>query len=373
MKVYLMFLFIVLLVTLVIFLVNQYNDRQIRYWQPSYIEISHNYTYYFVGLSIVLILFAGLRSDSVGSDTATYKIYYMHLSSYYEPGFVAIQNFFARHDFSFTSFKIIVSLLTVEPIMFTINKLSPYKFLSVFLFFATYSYFYSFNIMRQYVALAFILLGVYCILQVLQHPIGKYIICLFVILLTYNFHKSSIVISILLLLAMFEISPFWQKTILIVGAVFLVILPPLSVQMLAHIPGMTTVLKFFTEGDNSFVQNRSGIIRYLLAFSKGALVFLLLWFAKINKTSDLKEHYLYRIALIMFILYSFKFNAPAFTRIMQYADGLLIFIIPFLLSKIEQKNWRRLIAICVVVLFFVNLIAGLEMNIGEIAPYHFTQ
>ncbi|MDR1606647.1 MAG: EpsG family protein [Streptococcaceae bacterium] len=373
MKVYLLFLLLVLAATTVIFWVERYNDRQVSYWQPTPTPMMHNHTFYFIGLSLVLILFAGLRGDSVGSDTGTYKIYYMHLSSYYEPGFVALQNFFAQHGFSFTSFKVLVSFLTVGPIMFTINKLSPYKFLSVYLFFATYSYFYSFNIMRQYVALAFILVAVYFILWVIKHPIGKYAICLIAIIVTYNFHKSSIVISPLLLLGMIKMSERWQKRMLIIGAILLVCLPPLSAQMLSHIPGMTTILKFFADGDSPFMQNRSGTLRYLLSFVKGGLVFFMLWLANINKASSLAEQYLYRVALILFILYSFKFNAPAFTRIMQYADGLLIFIIPFLLSKIEQKKWRLVLTVGVVGFFFVNLLAGLQMNIGEIAPYHITK
>lgn len=115
---------------------------------------------------ISLVLISGLRGDDVGVDTSTYRsiFNYVSLGEYWnsvEPGWNFLNSVVARVGGNFLLLLITTSLLTLAPVFYVAEKSSPYMYLSIFCFFGLHFYCGAFNIMRQYMAISWVLFAYY--------------------------------------------------------------------------------------------------------------------------------------------------------------------------------------------------------------------
>lgn len=111
-----------------------------------------------------LTIIAGFRSTEVGKDTLNYYLYFYRIQhgtfdSGYEPlwQLLNISVFKLGGDFNHVTF--IASILTLLPLYFAFIKESRYPFLSLFVYIAFNYYLSSFNIMRQMLAISWVLLA----------------------------------------------------------------------------------------------------------------------------------------------------------------------------------------------------------------------
>lgn len=119
-------------------------------------------------LGCLLILFAGLRSESIGSDTGNYMYFFENISmadfSYgadesLAPVYFGLSWVFSELGFSVHWWFAFVEFLYIYAFYSLINRLSFDKLFSFFCFFTLGLYSPSFNIMKQTLALAFALLS----------------------------------------------------------------------------------------------------------------------------------------------------------------------------------------------------------------------
>lgn len=113
-------------------------------------------------LVILLILVMGLRYD-VGRDYPTYEIIYENPYSYaalaIEPIWKIVNNILRFCGFQSQAFFFLTSLIILVCYYKGIKRLSPYFYLSIFLFIIAGFYFESANIVRQYVAMSLLFCG----------------------------------------------------------------------------------------------------------------------------------------------------------------------------------------------------------------------
>jgi len=113
---------------------------------------------------ICLLIICGYRSIEVGTDTVNYYLGFQYYSSggemMHEPLWYLLNKivFYARGDFD--SLKVLASALTLLPFYLGIHKVSKFPFFSIFVFLTFYYYFYSFNIVRQCLAMSWCFLGI---------------------------------------------------------------------------------------------------------------------------------------------------------------------------------------------------------------------
>lgn len=141
---------------------------------------------------LILLLYAGFRDVSVGTDTENYSRHFDLVSSGialpHEILWYALLKLVYILGGSFQTVLILSSILVLLPVFYVSYKKSPSPLLSLFLFITLYYYFYSFNIIRQAIAMSFGLMAFYYIDE--RKSIKAYIM----FAISLMFHYSSIII-----------------------------------------------------------------------------------------------------------------------------------------------------------------------------------
>ena len=153
-----------------------------------------------VTIGIVLILFSGLRAGSVGADTSSYFYFYQYGNDYQNIGELLDSN--SSVEIGFRLVEWISKLITNEPyilliissIIFvtfcviSIERLSANHTISYFSLVCFGIYTFSFNGIRQGIAVGICMLALY---YVIHKSFIKYS---FLVILAFFFHKSAILL-----------------------------------------------------------------------------------------------------------------------------------------------------------------------------------
>lgn len=119
--------------------------------------------YIYWGTIFSLVMIAGLRSEEIGVDTHTYKNIFGWISDGIiypiEPAWYLLNRLIAWGEGSFNLLLWITSLLTLIPIGVVSLRCSSTPQMSLFFYYGLYAYINSFNGMRQFVAISFVLLA----------------------------------------------------------------------------------------------------------------------------------------------------------------------------------------------------------------------
>jgi len=159
-------------------------------------------------LLIVLLVFlafiAGFRSIDVGTDTLNYYLYFYRIQhgnfdSGYEPlwQLLNISVFKLGGDFNQVTF--FASILTLMPLYFAFIKDSRYPLFSLFVYIAFNYYLSSFNIMRQMVAISWVLLALVYYKRENKEKNDSWKVAIFS-LIAILFHYTAIIIIPILVL-----------------------------------------------------------------------------------------------------------------------------------------------------------------------------
>ena len=163
--------FLILLLTLILYINNKYSKR--------------------AALLVMLLLFllTGLRDTSVGIDTSRYVELYLYDrgDENREPLFAFVSDIIGWFNASGNTWLFLISLFIYVPYMIIVKKYSKVPMMSVLLFLTSTSLFFfdGMNGIRQWIACAFILLGL------IKRSEGKFLPSLVLFLLALGFHYSS--------------------------------------------------------------------------------------------------------------------------------------------------------------------------------------
>lgn len=119
--------------------------------------------------SVILIALAAGRSDDVGTDTSMYHGFFLGVDPTslgdsladipQEMGYVTLMFVVRQWTENYRIFLIVCAALTVMPVLFAIRRASRTPVLSVFLYIALSYYLFSFNGIRQGIAVSLVLLA----------------------------------------------------------------------------------------------------------------------------------------------------------------------------------------------------------------------
>ncbi len=150
--------------------------------------------YVYWGTLLFLSAIAGLRNETIGVDTHSYKSIFTWISNgiiyLIEPGWYFLNDWIASIGLSFNVLLWIASLLTLIPLGIVCLRCSVNPQMSLFFYYGLYGYLNSFNQMRQFVAISFVLLAYSYIFR------KKFFLACF--LLAVSFHYSSVISLIIL-------------------------------------------------------------------------------------------------------------------------------------------------------------------------------
>lgn len=307
---------------------------------------------------ILLFVVACFRDISVGTDTKNYEslfysngtetdqMYHAKEPLYLLLHFIVAYNGWDYSTLMFLSSAIVVILLFV----FTIKE-SPNPNYSILCFFLLYYYFYSFNTVRQYQAMVFVLLAWHY--QMRKNYKLYYI---FIVLGTF-FHYTALIGFLSMLIERVKLSANNQIAFL----------------LLSYFLGITPIVKsilsvFFVFLPESFYAYISSSDDRELTMSISRLMLTLYIATLINLLR--KNMWLKLLAFGVFALNLFAFQ-PVVGRITQYFTIVQIVIIPQIPFLIKKRKYTKILSTASVLYMFVVWLYLLLSNTAEVVPYKF--
>lgn len=339
-----MFPYILLLVLLVgIVFIERFSFGRKAFWLPSFF----------------LILFASMRSSSVGTDTVnyTYNFEKSLSSTYYdfdngmEPGYQLFEYIILTCTNSYFWLFFISSMVVVLCYLTTIKKVSINYFYSIFIFITFGFYTFFFNGLRQGFAMAIIFFG---LPYFLEKRIISYSIVVFI---ASMFHVSA-----LIMLPMY----------FLVNAKFRIEYKVLACFIISVLASQV-LIGYLAQGNSRYehytqqVDQAGGYIT-LLFYS---LIGLFIYFSsKKNRSEDIIFNKFEQILLcglaLVFPIAFLGTDPSGPQRMLYYFVSMNIFLIPYVLDRYNNVL-INLFFIIFSLLYFVII----TMRFGDLYPYQF--
>ena len=349
---YLLLLFIVTLLLL-------FETYILKNQNPRYLNSKGYSTSFFSITSIIVIIILGLFSafrKEIGIDYVSYIWYIDNMSlghdNYMELGFKELSVFLMDIVPDSRWVLGIFSVLTVFLFVITINKLSYDKVLSIFLFLSWGYYFFTFNTVRNYFALALVFFSLVFFVK------KKYVFGTLFILIAALFHKSALICIPFYLIATRK---FNIKSYLLV-----LLFSVLLIFFQEHLRGIAFF--FYSSYENSVYD--SGQISLLNILKTLGVLILGLYYRKII-SNDFSLNFFFNLNYIAFLIYTVFYWLPETSRIGFYFNIISILFIPNLIMKLSSQD-RILFKICIyllsLVLFIMLLNSFYNPNI-KLLPY----
>lgn len=335
------------------------------FFQPLNIKISNKVcdgqTFYVVIIGIFLIALCGLRGTEIGNDTGMYRYIFESMSHldwkeywkeyhYWEVGYYFLQ-FAVSRFWGYQIFLIIAAVLSIGPVVFIIHRYSADKVFSFVLYVCFTYYTFCFSMLRQGIALGFIMLAYH---QIRQRNLKCFLI---LTMAAVSFHTSA-----LLFLPIYWIDKIPYQRITILFSAFLM--------MAAYIfkDNLWLIATRFARQQYQAGIDAGGERMYLFMILTVILGFIY--------CSRFKGLYGYNKVLLYMQIFSVMIWPmttinPAVARMYYYYHIFFILYVPELLISIKGKTERFIISsgyLLVAIYFLVNQIFPKGM---KIQPYLF--
>lgn len=313
--------------------------------------------YTFFGSIFFLTVLAGLRKDNIGYDTHVYKDIFLWIKDGIdypiEPGWYVLNKLVILCGGGFNLLLWITSLLTLFPIGFAIIRSSPNPQLSLFFYYALYAYLNSFNGMRQFIAISFVLFAYSCL-----PSIKRFVLF---ILFAVSFHISAVFAFLVLLYKVFEM----KNTVVALGLIF---------SFFCGLILNNNIIELFAGPYAQYLDSDFGYRENLLSTIILLIVMNILfcWCFYTSK-KEFKQTIWTKIFFIAIILLNVTMQLQLGTRIVLYFTLIQIVYFPNYYKNTIVKNKfiiQTLITMYVTLVFFKILILG-NLDEYSVYPYMF--
>lgn len=338
----------------------------------AYLGNKTNKKIYLFLLIVTLSLFLGFRSPNTGTDTNNYKIIFeqVTLNNYsyygYDPGFsiliVIIKFIFKEPQWMFIIFAFLTNLFFILRCW---ELRQNYNFVLCITIFFTGVYFYSFNIMRQALAIAIIFWATKFLVN------KKYILFSIIVAFTCTIHTSALIaFSILFIFMLKDCKSIKLWKVLLYTFVFIVI-----------ILIVITINRSFLDLISQYLQRDNKTSGYSTYFT--LVIALLLYayqvfFSKIRTTVSIEDNYelkkihayktyslLYIIGLLINIILSNFSNA---SRAAFYLSCFSVLFYSYKYDEKKIKIFKEVFIILSTMKAFYDYLASSNMGL---MPYEF--
>lgn len=311
----------------------------------------------FIPLFILLML----RDITVGNDTIQYINYFnmfgnMNINQLFllnfEKGFVflcKILYFVTSNQLIFLSCMSFFSLLGVY---FFINKYSKMPWFSIWLFICLGFYGSCFNILRQVIAMNFLLMSIKYLSE------KKFQSFILFVLLASLFHKTALIFILLYPISRFEINKLYFTSLVFFATLFYFFSDFLTNLFLQDI---------FSKYQNSDIESGGGLF-FIMLISINVFCYL---FGKNNIKRNKVNKIHFQMLNISLLLQMLAFSLPLATRLTSYFFISSIVLIPNVIAYQSKKNK---VYLTIIIQIFTFAFFLYKMTIGEISgivPYLF--
>lgn len=305
-----------------------------------------------------LFLVSALRYN-VGGDYIGYERIFKNVTEgvdiYAEFGFKVLNQLVVWYSDNIQWVYAISAAVTLLLLFYEIFRDSPSPALSLFLFVAMGYFFSSFNILRQFIALAILFAGFRFLKE------RKFLPYLLLVLVAMTFHKTAVIMIPLYFLLPLRMKQSYQITFCVLGLCLLPFREKLT-QILVN--------TFYPQYANtSLIQPLSTFefVYYVLLF--GLLLFLCSRYRG-RFLEDPVNVLLYNALFYTFVMYLCFSFVPEINRIALYTELFVILLIPRLIHGEENPKVRRLYTAFFVVGFTAFCVVSLVvLGRFNVLPY----
>jgi len=326
-------------------------------------------TFFFFLSTFVIIFVTGFRDITVGTDTEFYAEWFYEIDSNlplldnillyiidYEPGYVVLNHFLAGLNVSFT----IASLTYAVIIWFFIYKsFSDTKeilYLSLFFFITTGFLFFTFNGIRQAIAVSLIFYSLRYLLK------DKSLIFLLIVVIASLFHFSALLLSSLLLINKLKkvnlkfLSIMLFSSLLLPGTLFY----GLVFKIASIFPFYASYFERINAANTGF---SFGVFYQML------LGFVLLAYYKSVANTKI-QILVFHLSFIGAILYNLFYGSALLARFYIYFIFFQNYAFAYLMNFLI-KNKRSLEALSLILIFFLVFLYRILVGDSGSSPYLF--
>lgn len=357
--------------------IEKWSTKSVGFWVWSFV------------LLLIPCLIAGLRADTVGTDVLVYALPLYDLaesstslSNYYSAHWWSVWRYMGPADYevgfslliwlssvigsNFSSALFAIQAFTICPIYIALVKVRKSSSISISLGLLVYLLLYfnvSLNLMRQWIAMAFLLLAI----TYLQDR--KQLHYLIWSIIAFLFHDSAILVSFIVYVLWRYVysrnSGYYRRTLIAALISLLVIVFGLRiVASLLSTFGFTGYIQYIGAGEVSVVPSQ------LFLLAPGVLLLLFFW-----KRYGNNKNQLYLLILSM-IIGVFASQLGSITdqssRLAQYFSYQAILAFPLAYSAISDRNQRRLFwTVSVLYCGVYWVIVYVAMGANQTVPYMF--
>ncbi len=314
-------------------------------------------------ISFLSILFLTcFRSPSLGIDTAGgYYYYFQYIQnginlSWVEPFWIFLNKLAIWTGLEYQGVLIFSGIISLVPIYYIISKTCVNKSFAFAIYYGLYFILYSFNLVRQNIAISIALLSILMYLK------QKYFIAFLCFIAGFMFHHSILVVLIFLLVKKINLS-FGKFVALLVCSYALGII--LSNQFFFFIAGGYAKNLLLHDSYSGF---RSSIMKpaiFTLAFNMFFLTIVFSQFEKIKKNSW------FLMVLIGIIVMNLTMRLGQGSRVVLYFSIAQAIFIPNYIRNIDEKNDKFIISLLYVGFLGINFIRILIDQWDTVCPYTF--
>lgn len=330
-----------------------------------------------------MVFLSTFKAMSVGADSPNYAAYYerlmynkelrfkSYIGSKFEFGYTFIYSIFAMMNIPFRVILFLTSLFISIVLVLFVNKISTNKFMSIILYVALGVFAQSLNLVRQIIAMGFLLLAIMKLLD------KKWLPACLLIVAGALFHIS--ILCSLVVVPLIYIKPNWK---IVLGAFLITIVGSFV------LPEVLRVLEYFTPLDyytRYFVKwthfiHDSNLLNTLYSCGLIALFFVL-WIAKFKLLKlDENEMKLYDFFLLIFLFVPLFRIAGIIVRMPELFNRLnmnffiaLLVLIPLFVKglKFNKKLFIAAnISVYVVAFVYMYYLYAIKLSC-EVVPYAF--
>lgn len=275
---------------------------------------------------VILVVIAGTRDIEVGTDTRSYNDIFETVGNgtyapWVEPGwnFVCF-TIYSIISKSYNTFLLLIAAITFFNYFYVFYKDSPYPFLSVFIFISLHIYTGSFNIMRQYLAMSFLILSWHLYYN---HKKLKSIIPL---LISFFFHYSTFFSIVSYLWNKLSLSSSKIVSILVVSFIIGSIM---NESILTIFTG-SSYAKFLAT-DTVFREN--SMIMILMVLAQNALTFIVVILTK----GELKDDFWFKLFVLSCVIFNLTYMVAYAARFYYVFSISQIVYIPLFMKKLKKS------------------------------------
>ncbi|MGL6064072.1 MAG: EpsG family protein [Fusobacteriaceae bacterium] len=305
--------------------------------------------------TIFLFLFGGLRKGIGGYDYYVYEYFYnlpKDQNPYnYEIAFVKLRNLFQMLGFNYNYFLMFLSFLFIFTLYYLFITYSTQPTFSLLIYFSLFYFWQNFTILRNFIAIIIFWLG---IKYIVENNFIKYIVLCIV---AFLFHKSAIIAFPMYFIL--KLKP-RKKIITLVFIVSLIlnIFSNLVFSINIEMFGLSERLLRYVN-----INEHGNKLEYLEMLVLNIVLYIALF--KRREAEDEKlvlekeEIIFYNMSFISLVIFTIFLRYAIVLRFLEYFRLGIALIIPYIIFKIKNENYRYLAAFILILYLFYRFYNGI--------------